>query len=82
MRNWDTRDESGTDSGCEWKKDWSDVQRVCAHLDIPVRMVRLLFAQYFFLLITTVLGRSFKRILDQSIRTLPSSMGIRRYTES
>ncbi|OBZ65692.1 tRNA-specific 2-thiouridylase MnmA [Grifola frondosa] len=29
MRNWDTRDESGTDSGCEWKKDWADVQRVC-----------------------------------------------------
>lgn len=43
MRNWDTRDESGTNNGCEWKKDWSDVQRVCAYLDIPVRMVRLLF---------------------------------------
>ncbi|KAL1742161.1 tRNA-specific 2-thiouridylase [Schizophyllum fasciatum] len=28
MRNWDTRDESGTDEGCEWKKDWNDVQRV------------------------------------------------------
>ncbi|KAF8844544.1 5-methylaminomethyl-2-thiouridylate-methyltransferase [Paxillus ammoniavirescens] len=41
MRNWDTRDESGTDHGCEWKKDWEDVQRVCRMLDIPVRMVDL-----------------------------------------
>ena len=39
MRNWDTRDESGTDHGCEWKKDWADVQRVCKMLDIPCRMV-------------------------------------------
>lgn len=39
MRNWDTRDESGTDHGCEWKKDWADVQRVCRMLDIPCRMV-------------------------------------------
>ncbi|KAG6887568.1 hypothetical protein C0992_011766 [Termitomyces sp. T32_za158] len=22
MRNWDTRDEYGTDKGCEWEKDW------------------------------------------------------------
>ncbi|KAG6887604.1 hypothetical protein C0995_014083 [Termitomyces sp. Mi166 len=28
MRNWDTRDESGTDKGCEWEKDWEDVQRI------------------------------------------------------
>ncbi|PCH37936.1 5-methylaminomethyl-2-thiouridylate-methyltransferase [Wolfiporia cocos MD-104 SS10] len=41
MRNWDTRDESGTDSGCEWKKDWEDVQRVCRYLDIPCRMIDL-----------------------------------------
>lgn len=41
MRNWDTRDESGTDNGCEWKKDWADVQRVCKALDIPCKMVRL-----------------------------------------
>jgi tRNA U34 2-thiouridine synthase MnmA/TrmU len=40
MRNWDTRDESGTDVGCEWEKDWEDVQRVCRKLDIPCRMVR------------------------------------------
>lgn len=39
MRNWDTRDESGSDDGCEWKKDWEDVQRVCRLLDIPVKMV-------------------------------------------
>ncbi|KAI0780510.1 tRNA 5-methylaminomethyl-2-thiouridylate-methyltransferase [Trametes elegans] len=41
MRNWDTRDESGTDSGCEWKKDWEDVQRVCRMLGIPCEMVDL-----------------------------------------
>ncbi|KZT23973.1 5-methylaminomethyl-2-thiouridylate-methyltransferase [Neolentinus lepideus HHB14362 ss-1] len=41
MRNWDTRDESGTDKGCEWEKDWEDVQRVCKMLDLPCRMVDL-----------------------------------------
>ncbi|PFH48490.1 hypothetical protein AMATHDRAFT_149781 [Amanita thiersii Skay4041] len=41
MRNWDTRDESGTDKGCEWEKDWEDVQRVCRMLDIPCQMVDL-----------------------------------------
>lgn len=39
MRNWDTRDESGSDHGCEWKKDWEDVQRVCRMLSIPCEMV-------------------------------------------
>jgi tRNA-specific 2-thiouridylase len=42
MRNWDTHDESGTDRGCEWEKDWEDVQRVCKVLDIPCKMVRWL----------------------------------------
>jgi tRNA U34 2-thiouridine synthase MnmA/TrmU len=42
MRNWDSRDESGTDVGCEWEKDWEDVQRVCRKLDIPCQMVCLL----------------------------------------
>jgi hypothetical protein len=41
MRNWDTRDEWGTDKGCEWEKDWEDVQRVCKVLDIPCEMVCL-----------------------------------------
>ncbi|KAI0062349.1 tRNA methyltransferase [Artomyces pyxidatus] len=41
MRNWDTRDESGTDKGCEWERDWEDVQRVCKKLDIPCEMVDL-----------------------------------------
>ncbi|PSR77576.1 hypothetical protein PHLCEN_2v7766 [Hermanssonia centrifuga] len=41
MRNWDTRDESGSDSGCEWKKDYADVQRVCKALDIPCTMIDL-----------------------------------------
>ena len=39
MRNWDTRDESGTDEGCEWEKDWEDVKLVSKHLGIPCRMV-------------------------------------------
>lgn len=39
MRNWDTRDESGTDKGCEWEKDWEDVQLVCKKLDIPCQLV-------------------------------------------
>jgi hypothetical protein len=39
MRNWDTRDESGSDHGCEWEKDWEDVRRVCRVLDIPCKMV-------------------------------------------
>lgn len=42
MRNWDQRDETGTDEGCAWKQDWEDVQSVCKHLDIPCRMVRRL----------------------------------------
>ncbi|KAK7693900.1 hypothetical protein QCA50_003473 [Cerrena zonata] len=41
MRNWDTRDESGTDEGCQWKKDWTDVQNVCKKLDIPCQMIDL-----------------------------------------
>ncbi|KAJ4482127.1 tRNA-specific 2-thiouridylase [Lentinula aciculospora] len=41
MRNWDTRDESGTNKGCEWEKDWEDVQRVCKSLGIPCTMIDL-----------------------------------------
>ena len=55
MRNWDTRDESGSDDGCEWKKDWEDVQRVCRMLDLPVKMVR------FVLLMTMSLASSESR---------------------
>jgi len=40
MRNWDTRDESGTNRGCEWEQDWEDVQKVCRVLDIPCDLVR------------------------------------------
>ena len=39
MRNWDTRDESGTDRGCEWERDWQDVQLVCKKLDLPCELV-------------------------------------------
>ncbi|CAE6420447.1 unnamed protein product [Rhizoctonia solani] len=38
MRNWDTRDESGSDVGCEWEKDWEDVKRVCRHINIPCQL--------------------------------------------
>lgn len=44
MRNWDTADEYGQPSsthGCEWEKDWVDVQRVCARLGLKARMVDL-----------------------------------------
>ncbi|KAF9519791.1 hypothetical protein BS47DRAFT_1370574 [Hydnum rufescens UP504] len=41
MRNWDRRDELASDTGCEWEKDWEDVQRVCRHLDIPCEMIDL-----------------------------------------
>jgi hypothetical protein len=40
MRNWDTRDESGTDRGCEWEKDWEDVRLVCKKIGIPCELVR------------------------------------------
>lgn len=40
MRNWDTRDESGTDRGCEWEKDWEDVQIVCKKIGIPCELVK------------------------------------------
>ena len=39
MRNWDTRDEYASDKGCEWEKDWQDVQLVCRKLDIPCELV-------------------------------------------
>jgi tRNA U34 2-thiouridine synthase MnmA/TrmU len=42
MRNWDTRDENASDTGCEWERDWEDVQRVCRLLDIPCQMASAL----------------------------------------
>ncbi|KAG7096558.1 hypothetical protein E1B28_003980 [Marasmius oreades] len=41
MRNWDTRDEYGTDQGCQWERDWQDVERVCRSLGIPCKMIDL-----------------------------------------
>ncbi|GAA5919643.1 hypothetical protein JCM1841_005201, partial [Sporobolomyces salmonicolor] len=29
MRNWETLDESSGSGGCEWEKDWADVQQIC-----------------------------------------------------
>jgi tRNA methyl transferase len=47
MRNWDTRDESGTDKGCEWERDWQDVQLVCKKLDLPCELVCVLLFFFF-----------------------------------
>lgn len=41
MRNWDSTDDSTSESHCTWEKDWADVQRVCAKLGMPARMVDL-----------------------------------------
>lgn len=45
MRNWDTLDESPSakknNTPCSWKQDYSDVQRICALLQIPLRLVDL-----------------------------------------
>ncbi|KAH8818956.1 tRNA methyl transferase-domain-containing protein [Flagelloscypha sp. PMI_526] len=44
MRNWDSRDEHGTDSdgkGCEWERDWNDVQKVSHHIGVPCEMIDL-----------------------------------------
>lgn len=42
MRNWDTHDEFGSDAGCEWERDWEDVQQVCRRLSLPCELVRVL----------------------------------------
>lgn len=49
MRNWSTLDErgsmqagSGGAMGCDWQREWRDVQAVCRHLGrIPVDMIDL-----------------------------------------
>ncbi|KAJ7077149.1 tRNA-specific 2-thiouridylase [Mycena belliarum] len=41
MRNWDTRDEYADDKGCEWERDWEDVQLVCRAFGIPCKMIDL-----------------------------------------
>ena len=49
MRNWSTIDErgsmragSGGAMGCDWPREWNDVQAVCRHLgNMPVEMVDL-----------------------------------------
>ncbi len=51
MRNWDTRDEFANDKGCEWEKDWEDVQRVCKQLGIPCELVSCL-GHIVFMLVT------------------------------
>lgn len=29
MRNWETLDEVNGSGGCEWEKDWADVEQIC-----------------------------------------------------
>ncbi len=74
MRNWDTRDESGTDSGCEWKKDWEDVQRVCRRLGLKCEMVSFQ-GIYVLLYLMSTLGGPFSRILDPRFRACVGTMG-------
>ncbi|KAH8925763.1 5-methylaminomethyl-2-thiouridylate-methyltransferase [Atractiella rhizophila] len=40
MRNWDVRDDDSA-RGCEWEREWNDVQRVCAKIGIPCELVDL-----------------------------------------
>ena len=64
MRNWDTRDESGTDKGCEWEKDWEDVRLVSKHLGIPCRMVRVYWKDPSICSRSPAEGRPHKGILE------------------
>ncbi|KAJ7476109.1 tRNA-specific 2-thiouridylase [Mycena latifolia] len=41
MRNWDTRDEYAADTGCEWERDWEDVELVCRAFGISCQMIDL-----------------------------------------
>jgi hypothetical protein len=70
MRNWDTRDEGGTDRGCEWEQDWEDVQGVCKVLDIPCDLVRNVPRPIFLSL--KVSGGPFASILESC---LPAFLG-------
>jgi tRNA U34 2-thiouridine synthase MnmA/TrmU len=74
MRNWDTRDESGTDKGCEWEKDWEDVQRVCKVLDLPCQMVNT-FYNFMPTLMLMDADRSFERVLESCIRAFITCLG-------
>lgn len=68
MRNWDTRDESGTDRGCEWEKDWDDVQKVCNLLDIPCKLVSSCTLYNLWSQLTLEeTGGSLQRVLDACI---------------
>lgn len=84
MRNWDTRDESGTDVGCEWKKDWEDVQRVCRKLDIPCRMVCKFrrFDPVAFDTTKESLDRPVEGVLGKSIRACSQDVGAGQYAQS
>jgi hypothetical protein len=80
MRNWDTRDESGSDSGCEWKQDWEDVQRVCKLLRLPCEMVTWLDS--FVPTYLIIPGGPFARILDSRIRAFAQGLGVRLHPQS
>jgi len=75
MRNWDTRDESGTDKGCEWEKDWEDVQLVCKKLDVPCSMVSSIPFGTNPHTDHRLAGRSIQRVLEPRLCASPRAMG-------
>ena len=82
MRNWDGRDESGTDTGCEWEKDWEDVRLVSKHLGIPCRMVRVRPPIHLKCIHRgTLKGRSHERVLEQCVPAFLESVGSWWYPE-
>jgi NH3-dependent NAD+ synthetase len=76
MRNWDTRDESGTDRGCEWERDLEDVRRVCRALGVRSRMVSL-FRPFHRVRRLNVrdAGRPLQGVLDTRLRARPEDVG-------
>lgn len=79
MRNWDTRDESGSDVGCEWEKDWEDVQRVCRQIGLPCSMVSIVPAWRD--PIHVHLERFFERVLESSFCACIGVLGQWTHTE-
>ena len=71
--------ESGMDKGCEWEKEWEDIQRVRRHLDIPGEISFI--SRYRAARLTVEFpskDRSIRRILEQSFLAYITPVGIRR----
>ena len=81
MRNWDTRDESGTDKGCEWEKDWEDVQLVCRQRGLPCELVRFPSDEHSYTSnaeahdLLSAVDRPFAGVLGLCIRAVVALMG-------